>query len=531
MNILSIKAGHDGQVCSIEDGTLVFSYEAEKNSGRRYAEASAYDLLNAMGSVQEKPEAIAVSGWSVGTSPLGYPIGAGYLGLTVPRITQWNFLGQKILLGASSHERSHLLCSYAMSPFPQGEPCYALIWEGFLGAIYKIDAGLNISKLVEVMRAPGDRYAFAHAIVDPTFSLPAGKIRLSDAGKVMALAGFYRTVNPSPEEAELLIRVLNSSETVDCLDKGKYARLQLYNSGIASESSKRLARLVSDGIFGRFFEALDKNCKEKYPLLIGGGCGLNCEWNSRLLHSGKFESVFIPPCCNDTGSAIGTAVDIQWILTGKAKLIWNVYAGQDFEDDLSAIRSAGTVDFRLVGGGLPIIAEALRNGKIIAWVSGRCEIGPRALGNRSILAAPFLSDTRDRLNRIKQRESFRPIAPVCMEEDLMRCFEMGGTSPYMLQFAKVTAPSLGAITHVDGTARPQSVSRAQNALLYDLLFEFRKISGYGVLCNTSLNFKGCGFINKSTDLFRFAREFGLDGVVIEGALFLRAQSTIEIGHA
>ena len=531
MNILSIKPGHDGQVCSIEDGALVFSYEAEKNSGRRYAEASAYDFLNAMGRIQEKPEAIAVSGWSVGTSPLGDPIGAGYLGLSVPRITQWKFLGQNILLGTSSHERSHLLCSYAMSPFPQGEPCYAIIWEGFLGAIYEIDADLNITKLVEVMSAPGDRYAFAYAIVDPTFSLPAGKIRLSDAGKVMALAGFHRTVDPTAEEAELLIRVVNSSEPIDCLDKGKYSRLDLYDSGIASDSSKRLARLVSDGIYGRFFEALDKNCKKKYPLLIGGGCGLNCEWNSRLLRSGKFEGVFIPPCCNDTGSAIGTAVDLQWTLTGKAKLSWSVYAGQDFEDDLSAIRSAGAGDFRLVDGGLPMIAEALRNGKIMAWVSGRCEIGPRALGNRSILAAPFLSDTRDRLNRIKQRESFRPIAPVCMEEDLMKYFEIGGASPYMLQFAKVTSPQLRAITHVDGTARPQSVSRAQNALLHDLLFEFRKISGYGVLCNTSLNFKGRGFINRSTDLFRFAREFGLDGVVIEGALFLRSESMIESGHA
>ncbi len=112
----------------------------------------------------------------------------------------------------------------------------------------------------------------------------------------------------------------------------------------------------------------------------------------------------------------------------------------------------------------------------------------------------------------------------------MEHFEIGGTSPYMLQFANVSSPKLGAITHVDGTARPQSVSRAQNALLHDLLFEFRKISGYGVLCNTSLNFKGRGFINRSTDLFRFAREFGLDGVVIEGALFLRAESMIESGH-
>lgn len=525
MNILGIKPGHDGHICSIEDGVLVFSYEAEKNSGMRYAEASSLDLIEAATSVRRRPDALAVSGWSVGTSPAGYPIGAGYFGISPPKITRGRILGENMLLGTSSHERSHLLCSYAMSPFPQGQPCYALLWEGFLGDIYKIDARLNIARLAHVMLAPGDRYAFTYALADPAFSLPAGKIRLSDAGKVMALAGFYRTLVASRDEISLLNKLLGACDAGACLNKRNYSRFEAYNCGIGADASKRLARLVSDGIFNRFSDALLKHCPEKLPLIIGGGCGLNCEWNTRILQSGQFADVFIPPCCNDAGSAIGTAIDIQWSLTGNAKLAWSVYAGQAFDDDALATSIWHTDDFRYVSGGLPVVADEIRKGKILAWVSGRTEIGPRSLGNRSILAAPFSEATRERLNKIKRRESFRPIAPVCLEEDLPKHFEIGRTSPYMLHFAAVRSPALGAIAHVDGTARPQSVSRAQHALLYDLLLAFRALSGYGVMCNTSLNFKGCGFINKTTDLIRFARGANLDGLVIEGALFLRNRAT------
>ena len=525
MNIFGIKPGHDGHICSIEDGLLVFSHEAEKNSGNRYAEASALDLLDAATRVRNIPDAFAVSGWTIGTNPKGDPIGAGYFGLSAPEIRKRRILGQKVLVGTSSHERSHLMCSYAMSPFPQGEPCYAIIWEGFIGAIYRIDGCLNISRLAHVMLAPGDRYAFAYALADPTFSLPAGKIRLADAGKVMALAGFHRTIAASRDETELLKTLLDSDDIDFCLDKTNYSNFEACNCGIDADASKRLARLVSDSIFSRFSKALEKHCCEKLPLIIGGGCGLNCEWNSRILHSGQFQDIFIPPCCNDVGSAIGTSVDIQWSLTGNAKLAWSVYAGQHFIDDVFATSMGAEDDFRYVSGGLSVIADEIWKGKIVAWVSGRAEIGPRSLGNRSILAAPFLVETRDHLNKIKRREKFRPIAPVCLEEDLKKHFEISGPSPYMLQFAKVRSPKLAAIAHVDGTARPQSVSRAQNILLYDLLLAFRALSGYGVLCNTSLNFKGCGFINKGTDLVRFAREADLDGVVIEGALFLRNRAT------
>lgn len=129
------------------------------------------------------------------------------------------------------------------------------------------------------------------------------------------------------------------------------------------------------------------------------------------------------------------------------------------------------------------------------------------------------------------KRTIRPTGRAALPSmDLAEHFEIGGASPYMLQFAAVRSPKLAAIAHVDGTARPQSVSRNQNALLYDLLVAFRALSGYGVLCNTSLNFKGCGFINGTRDLVRFAREADLEGVVIEGLLFLRSPAMAVGSH-
>lgn len=162
----------------------------------------------------------------------------------------------------------------------------------------------------------------------------------------------------------------------------------------------------------------------------------------------------------------------------------------------------------------------LEKGLILGWVSGRYEIGPRALGNRSILAAPFDEATRIRLNNIKQREQFRPIAPVCLESDAARWFGCTGASPHMLYTFRATTDALRAVTHVNGTARLQTVTAVSNAPLYDLLVEFKRRTGYGVLCNTSLNFNGKGFINNIRDLAEFVSDHALDGFVIGGRAYL-----------
>jgi len=158
--------------------------------------------------------------------------------------------------------------------------------------------------------------------------------------------------------------------------------------------------------------------KKGMPLLITGGCGLNCDWNTKWRETNLFSEVFVPPVANDSGSAIGTAIDAQFYFTGNPKIEWDVYSGLEFMAhdafDASLYDESET--------NYSAVASMLASNLIIGWVNGKYEIGPRALGNRSILASPFHSSISVRLNEIKQREQFRPIAPVSLEEDAARWF-------------------------------------------------------------------------------------------------------------
>ena len=257
-------------------------------------------------------------------------------------------------------------------------------------------------------------------------------------------------------------------------------------------------------------------------MVIAGGCGLNCDWNSKWVGTGLFSEVFVPPVANDSGSAIGTAIDAQLHFTDDPKIDWNVYSGLPFQKQ-------GAIDaskYDIYEPNFRQTADILASGLIVAWVSGKYEIGPRALGNRSILAAPFRIANKIRLNQIKQREQFRPIAPTCLREDAIALFGCNHDSPHMLYTFRTNTDVLPAVTHVNGTARIQTVTPDDNEMLYCLLTAFKQRTGYGVLCNTSLNFKGKGFINNIVDLDAYTSQHGLDGFVIEGRAYMIKSSKL-----
>jgi hydroxymethyl cephem carbamoyltransferase len=158
---------------------------------------------------------------------------------------------------------------------------------------------------------------------------------------------------------------------------------------------------------------------------------------------------------------------------------------------------------------------------VVAWIQGRAEIGPRALGHRSLLASPLNADSKDLLNRVKRREDYRPIAPACLLEELPQWFEDAREDPYMLFFANVATDALPAVTHVDGTARVQSVGPDGDPRFRALLEAQSRHTGYGVLCNTSLNYKGYGFINRAADLFSYCEAHRIDHAVIDGEWYRR----------
>ncbi|MEV4415903.1 carbamoyltransferase C-terminal domain-containing protein [Catellatospora sp. NPDC049609] len=516
---MSFKPGHDGTIALLTDGVLAYSLEAEKDSFDRYADVTPSLLLEAAASTDQLPDVVCVSGWVKGFHSADRRLGAGYFGWdgSHTQVQRSRFFGHDVQVFSSTHERSHLLSAYGMSPYPQGEPCYALVWEGNIGSFYEISPDLTVTRVAEVMEDPGNKYQYIFALADPSAPSANGGFRFSNAGKFMALAGYADGSGLDDAGRELIEWVLSRRSILLTSPKEELADSPFHDIGVESQALKNLAAHHSAAIFDRFFAVATRMLTKGYPLLIAGGCGLNCDWNTRWRECGLFDDVFVPPCPNDTGSAIGTAVDAQRHFTGSAKITWSVYAGQDFDEDAVV---PGT--FTELPLNADTLAELLADDRIIAVGQGRAEIGPRALGNRSLLAAPFRQETRDRLNKIKFREGYRPVAPVCREEDVSRYFDWTGPSPYMLYFQQVTDSRLGAVTHADGTARVQTVRRDDNPLLYDTLGAFARRTGVGVLCNTSLNFPGKGFVNRTSDLVELAVDRGLDGFVVGERLFVRA---------
>lgn len=520
MQILSYNPGHDGAVVLLQDGHLKFSVEAEKDSNYRHSNVTVADLLHAAGELETVPDAICMGGWWPRDHHEylhGSRRNGGYHGLALgdAKTYRLRLMGNDTDYFSSSHERSHILCAFGMSPYPAGTPCYALVWEGDIGTFYEIDRNLDITRLGDVVEQPGNRYGLVYGLADPTFPKDGPYPRASDAGKLMALASFSSRAAPSAAERELLTFLL----------QGPYRKLSDYEGlsrvphldvGLDDPGFRNFAGLYSDAIFDAFHRFAAANLTKGLPLVIAGGCGLNCDWNTKWRETGLFADVFVPPVANDSGSAIGTAIDAQFRRTGDAKIAWDVYSGLGF--GAGGAPDPGGYDAYERDDGL--VADMLANGLILGWVHGRWEIGPRALGARSILAAPFDDATRIRLNEIKRREQFRPIAPVCLLEDARRWFGCDRESPYMLYTYRATTDALAAVTHVNGTARLQTVTPASNERLHDLLVAFKARTGYGVLCNTSLNFNGKGCINEMADLDTYTVENGLDGFVVEGRAYL-----------
>lgn len=522
MKILSYNPGHDGAITYLQSDRLLVSIEAEKNSNWRHSPVSTRDVFDALAELDEIPDVICTGGWWARDHD-DYLHGSHvhYRGVSKSDviIDQRRLLGKPVCAFSSSHERSHLLCAFGMSSLPKGTPCYALIWEGEIGAFYEIDSALNITLLADVLTQVGNRYAILYGLADPTFPKDGSFPRVQDAGKLMALASFSKRSKPSASERKLLEFLLDGPRQ-ELSAYHDLEKSQHYNVGVDDPEFRNFAGIYSDKIFDVFYQFARANMKKRLPLVISGGCGLNCDWNTKWKETSLFADVFVPPVANDSGSAIGTAIDAQFHLTGNPKIDWNVYSGLSF----ITADSFDSAPYDVYERNYDLIADMLANNLVLGWVSGRYEIGPRALGNRSILAAPFQESTRVRLNEIKQREQFRPVAPVCLEEEAARWFGCDQASPYMLYTYRVTTDALSAVTHVNGTARIQTVSPVTNAQLYELLVAFKARTGYGVLCNTSLNFSGRGFINKIDDLSRYAVKHNLDGFVVDGRSYLLKSS-------
>jgi carbamoyltransferase len=265
-------------------------------------------------------------------------------------------------------------------------------------------------------------------------------------------------------------------------------------------------------------------------LCLAGGVALNCVANGRVLRETEVENVFIQPAAGDAGGAVGAAVFVHHQLLGKQERhpLQDVYLGPEFADDeiLTYLESCGAIYRQLDENTLlEYTVNDIESQRVIGWFQGRMEFGPRALGNRSILADARQAENRDRVNlKIKFRESFRPFAPSVTAEALSEFFAIEHPTPYMLLVADVRKEKrlVPAITHVDGSARIQSVEQGHNRLYHALIDQFGKKTGVPVIINTSFNVRGEPIVCTPEDAMRCFMTTNMDTLVL-GSFYLRKE--------
>lgn len=295
----------------------------------------------------------------------------------------------------------------------------------------------------------------------------------------------------------------------------------------------------------------------KKNLVMAGGTALNCVVNGKLLKEGLFEKIWIQPASGDAGGALGAALAAWHIGYGEKRTtvhkrdsMAGSYLGPEYcERDVLRLAERYDAPCKRYDDRALLskdVAGLIARGKVVGWFQGRMEYGPRALGNRSILADPRNPDMQRKLNvSIKMREGFRPFAPSVMEEYATDYFDLGISSPYMLFVALVVKhrcrpqpeeddarglyerlyhqrSDIPSVTHVDYTARAQTVSRDTNPRFWDLLHAFKQLTGYGMLVNTSFNVRGEPIVCSPEDAYSCFMRTGMDYLVMENVFFDKA---------
>jgi carbamoyltransferase len=541
--ICGLKLTHDGGFAVVEGNRLRLAVEAEKLANRqRHAtfnrSADLAAQLAAAGLAPGDLDSVVVDGWARGREDESWvevvdgagvarPVEvAGYDDAPAdsPQLLHGR-TGDSPLFGprptrfrSFSHATDHAMASYCTSPFAvAGRPALILVWDGGMAPnLYRYDpAGRSLRACGPVIPISGGLYPI-FASHFPPFKVdhgerlesnpgPGMEALLPVSGKAMAYAAL------APPVAEAIARMAVVTGELVPIDRAlrsyawsrrvlaELSGLEQPDAAVLASFQEHLFRLLLDGLKRRLAELPEL---AGLPLCLSGGCALNIKWNAGLRGCGLFEEVWVPPFPNDSGSAIGAACVEMIRTTGHSALEWSVFAGPAV--------APGTAPAGWSSRPCEIeeVAKLLEQpGEPVVVVTGRAEVGPRALGHRSVIAPATAGRMRDRLNRMKRREWYRPVAPICLEERAPEVFAPGTRDPYML-FDHTTRPGwtdrIPAVVHVDGSARLQTVG-PDHPVLHRLLTAYERSTGIPVLCNTSANFPGSGFFPDPASAMRWGQ--------------------------
>lgn len=399
------------------------------------------------------------------------------------------------------HHYCHAASSYFVSPYDKA----AILSIDGIGEISTTFLGIGEGNRIKIIKEL--QYPDSLGFLWEKFSKYLGFDEY-DAAKVMGLAA-YGDSNRYMEEFRSIIRIGNGDFSID----NQVLRFRVEDYGAMEDifgEKRQSGQQISDRhkdiaaalqhITNEVVLNLARYLKDKTStenLCIAGGVALNCTTNTRIIYESGFKNIFIQPAANDAGTSIGAAYYIQNQVLGHDKnfVMDSVYLGPKFTDMevLSEIRNAN-LEYTEESEVEKKIAYLLSQGKIVGWFQGRMEVGPRALGNRSLLADPRNPNMRNMLNsKVKHREYFRPFAPSVLEEDAGKWFNIYSeslSSNWMLFAFSVKEDKkdiIPAVLHVDGTGRVQIVDNKTNKRFHKLIQEFKILTGVPMILNTSLN--------------------------------------------
>jgi carbamoyltransferase len=531
MLILGLKLTHDGAIAISENNKLILSWELEKfDNNNRYKILddlnTVFELVKFAGYNINDFNKVIVDGW-VGKYEgiIKMCENQEYLLKVAPYceedvgpngiLKEYKFQHVKLPKYSSfMHATGHILSAYMTSPFAaNSEDSFVLIWDGGMHPrLYFVKGETrHIECLGSLFYLPVNIYSIFSQHFGP-FKINENVIKdeLSIAGKVMAYVALGRRNDDIISDLKI-----NYNNNIEVAIKNDFIPIFPFKF---TKEFKHLTKtkdysdedvitsfhyFLEDLLCDSLSEKVISSRKDCANFCYAGGAALNIKWNSRVRDSKIFDNVWVPPFPNDSGSAIGAVCAGIFKDLRNTKIDWNPYLGPEIvinDNNQNWVRQ----DFDIYE-----LAKLIKYGdEPVIFLNERAELGPRALGHRSILAQATNPRMKDILNKIKFREDYRPISPICLEEKINVIFKNGFKDPFMLFDHQVNSEwkdIIPSAVHIDGSARVQTVNAFQSPVIYKLLTEYYKLSGIPVLLNTSANFKGSGFFPDLNSALKWGR--------------------------